>query len=93
MDEANIILARHGCASQVSESCVNQYFVTYFRYCTATSAHGHRGWKGYGYRLWLIYNDFRYSTKRRAALVRGVEVLLAACGVIATLYTGNKLFN
>lgn len=93
VDEANIILARHGCASEVSERCVNQYFVAYFRYCAATSAHGHRGWKGYGYRLWLIYNDFRYSTKRRAVLVRGLELLLAAGGVIATLYTGNKLFN
>lgn len=91
MNEENIILARYSCASAVSARDVRRHFATYFRYCAITSAHGCLGLGGYLYRLRLKYNDFRFASEMRASVFRYVEPLLAAVGIVATLYAGNKL--
>jgi hypothetical protein len=93
VNEDNIILARHSCASSVSAKDIRSYFATYFRYCAVTSAHGDLGLGGYIYRLRLKYNDFRYASQMRANVFRYIEPLLAVVGIVATLYAGNKLFT
>lgn len=91
--EENIILARYGCASGVSAGAVRQHFKDYFRYCSVTSAHGNLGLSGYIYRLRLKYRDFRYANQMRANVFRYFEPVIAAAGIIATLYAGGKLFD
>ncbi|WOB27758.1 MULTISPECIES: hypothetical protein [Xanthomonas] len=92
MDEKELIIARYGCATSLNERRLRMHFNTFFRYLSVTSCHGDLGLRGYLFRLRLRIRDRRYANEWRSNAYKVyVPAFLAFVGLIATLYTGNKL--
>lgn len=92
MDEKELIIARYSCATALSERRLRKHFATFFRYLAVTSSHGDLSFRGYLFRLRLRIGDHRYANEWRANAYKVyVPAFLAFVGLIATLYTGNKL--
>lgn len=93
MDEENIILDRHSCASSISKKDIRRYLSKFLRYCAVTSVHGDLGWGGYSYRLWLKYNDFRNASQMRANAFNYIKLFSFPIIVLVTLYAGGKILT
>ncbi|MCE4344088.1 hypothetical protein ABQZ99_013695 [Xanthomonas hortorum pv. vitians] len=92
MNENELILARYGCATSLTERKLRKHFKTFFRYLAVTSCHGDLGIRGYLFRVRLRMNDRRFATEWASNAHKVyVPVLLALMGLLATLYTGNRL--
>lgn len=92
MNENELILARYGCATSLTEARLRAHFGTFFRYLAVTSSHGDLGIRGYAFRTRLRMADRRFASEWWSNVHKVyVPVLICLIGLVATLYAGDKL--
>lgn len=94
VNEENFILVFGAEPNDLTENAIRGLMKTFFRYCVATSMISGGNYRDYLFRLWLGLRDIRNRKIQKIAVFRFFErvllVALAAAGVWATLFTGNK---
>ncbi len=92
--EDNIIIDINLEPHTISEKKIRNYFLSFLRYCVASSASSFGDFTQYRHRLWLLMLDYRHrkaqSSKIYPLIEKSLMAILAALGVWATLLTGGK---
>ncbi|MGV3001754.1 hypothetical protein [Vibrio sp. E150_018] len=94
-DESEIIIGKYRSPSQVTDQIIRKHFAIFFKYCSCTAQHSASSLRGYLYRQYLIFNDFRYKSTYKQKFLRAFErlliLLLGGAAVWASLYAGGKI--
>ena len=90
-----IIIGHYAQPVDISACEIDSHLRLFLRYCVATSAHTGLTTRHYLFRRMLQLRDFRTRSEIYRLVMPTIEkvlvLVLAAAGVWATLYTGNKL--
>ena len=84
--EKEIILGRYNSPGQINNRTIRKHLSIFFKYCACTSQHSASKLNNYVYRLYLVYNDFRYKTSFRTKGFMVLNRLLLSLFTLVSLY-------